>query len=156
MFAFDSVVPHKTVTATANQKIKTVKLAWFNCLNAFKKSFCALRVTCYPWPLSTFHPCVPPTTCAHENEAHSLGIRRAKGTSARKLLSHEQTLMSTHPPPSRVCGNSAQYTTVNHLASRAIFNWVLKVIQDWIGFALLCCLIGLENSRHPLSQSDVN
>ena len=39
---------------------------------------------------------------------------------------------------------------------RAIFNWVLKVIQDWIGFALLCCLIGLENSRHPLSQSDVN
>ena len=39
---------------------------------------------------------------------------------------------------------------------RAIFNWVLKVIQDWIGFALLCCLIGLENSRHPLSESDVN
>ena len=40
--------------------------------------------------------------------------------------------------------------------TRAIFNWVLKVIHDWIGFALLCCLIGLENSRHPLSQSDVN
>ena len=77
-----------------------------------------MRVTCYPWPLSTFHPCVPPTTCAHEDEAHSLGIRRAKGTSARKLLSHEQKLMSTLPPPSRVCGNSAQYTTVNHLASK--------------------------------------
>ena len=44
----------------------------------------------------------------------------------------------------------------NAIVHRAIFNWVLKVIQDWIGFALLCSLIGLENSRHPLSQSDVN
>ena len=35
-----------------------------------------------------------------------------------------------------------------------IFNWVLKVIRDCIGFALLCSVIGLENSRHLLSQSD--
>ena len=44
----------------------------------------------------------------------------------------------------------------NTYIDKAIFNWVLKVIQDWIGFALLCCLIGLENSPHPLGQSDVN
>ena len=29
-----------------------------------------------------------------------------------------------------------------------------KVIRDCIGFALLCVVIGLENSCHPLSQSD--
>ena len=37
---------------------------------------------------------------------------------------------------------------------RAIFNWVSKIIRDCISFALLCFVIGLENSRHPLSQSD--
>ena len=31
---------------------------------------------------------------------------------------------------------------------------VSKVIRDCIGFALLCSVIGLENSRHPLSLSD--
>ena len=39
-------------------------------------------------------------------------------------------------------------------AVREIFNWVSKVIRDCIGFALLCAVIGLENSCHPLSQSD--
>ena len=29
-----------------------------------------------------------------------------------------------------------------------------KVIWDYIGFALLRSVIGLENSRHPLKQSD--
>ena len=29
-----------------------------------------------------------------------------------------------------------------------------KVIRDYIGFALLRSVIGLENSRHPLNQSD--
>ena len=29
-----------------------------------------------------------------------------------------------------------------------------KVIRDCIGFALLCSVSGLENSRHLLSQSD--
>ena len=28
------------------------------------------------------------------------------------------------------------------------------MIRNCIGFALLCSVIGLENSRHPLSQSD--
>ena len=37
---------------------------------------------------------------------------------------------------------------------RVIFNWVSKVIRDCIGFALLCSVIGLENSRHLLNQSD--
>ena len=37
---------------------------------------------------------------------------------------------------------------------RAIFNRVLKVIRDCIGFGSLYIVIGLENSRHPLSQSD--
>ena len=40
------------------------------------------------------------------------------------------------------------------LPIRAIFNWVSKVIRDCIGFALLRSVIGQENSRHPLSQSD--
>ena len=38
--------------------------------------------------------------------------------------------------------------------SRAIFNGVSKLIRDYIGLALLRSVIGLENSRHPLSQSD--
>ena len=54
--------------------------------------------------------------CARKR-AHSLGLSRAKRTSARKLLSHGQTLMSTLPRRSRVCGNSARYT-VNHVASK--------------------------------------
>ena len=29
-----------------------------------------------------------------------------------------------------------------------------KVIRDCIDFSLLCSVIGLENSRHPLNQSD--
>ena len=37
---------------------------------------------------------------------------------------------------------------------RAIFNWASKVIRDCIGFDLLRSVIGLENSRHPLNQSD--
>ena len=37
---------------------------------------------------------------------------------------------------------------------RAIFNWVSKVIRDCIGFALLHSVIGLENLRHPLNQTD--
>ena len=37
----------------------------------------------------------------------------------------------------------------------AMFNWVSKVIRDCISFALLHSVIGQENSRHPLSQSDV-
>ena len=40
------------------------------------------------------------------------------------------------------------------LRLRAIFNWVSKVIRKCIGFGSLCIVIGLENSRHPLSQSD--
>ena len=42
----------------------------------------------------------------------------------------------------------------NRKIVRAIFNWVSKVIRDCIGFALLRSVIGLENSRHPLKQSD--
>ena len=34
------------------------------------------------------------------------------------------------------------------------FSIVSKVIRDCIGFALLRSVIGLENSRHPLNQSD--
>ena len=41
-----------------------------------------------------------------------------------------------------------------NLAVRAISNWVLKVIRDCIGFALLRSVIGLENLRHSLDQSD--
>ena len=36
--------------------------------------------------------------------------------------------------------------------NRVIFNWVSKVIRDCIGFALLCSVSGLENSRHLLSH----
>ena len=37
---------------------------------------------------------------------------------------------------------------------RAIFNRVSKVIHDCIGFTSLCSVIGSENSRHLLNQSD--
>ena len=37
---------------------------------------------------------------------------------------------------------------------RAIFNRVSTVIRDCFGFASLRSVIGLENSRHPLNQSD--
>ena len=37
---------------------------------------------------------------------------------------------------------------------REISNCVWKVIRNCIGFALLRFVIGLENSRHPLNQSD--
>ena len=40
------------------------------------------------------------------------------------------------------------------LPFRVIFNWVSKVIRDCVGFVSLRCVIGLENSRHPLNQSD--
>ena len=42
----------------------------------------------------------------------------------------------------------------NTVIIKAIFSWVLKVIRDCIGFALLRSVIGLENSRHPLNQSN--
>ena len=35
-----------------------------------------------------------------------------------------------------------------------VFGWVSKVIPDCIGFALLRSVIGPENSRHSLNQSD--
>ena len=38
--------------------------------------------------------------------------------------------------------------------SRAIFNWVSKVIRDCIDFALLRSVIGLEISCHFFNQSD--
>ena len=41
-----------------------------------------------------------------------------------------------------------------NFTDRIIFKWVSKVILDCIGFALLRSVIGLENSRHPLNQSD--
>ena len=34
------------------------------------------------------------------------------------------------------------------------FSIVSKEIRHWIAFALLCSVIGLENSRHFLNQSD--
>ena len=34
------------------------------------------------------------------------------------------------------------------------FNWVAKVSQNWIGFALLRLVIGWENSPQSLNQSD--
>ena len=37
---------------------------------------------------------------------------------------------------------------------KVFFNWVSKVSWDWIGVALLLSVIGLENSRHSLNQSD--
>ena len=51
--------------------------------------------------------------------------------------------------------------SIEKLSSRvplsiAIFNWVSKVIWDWIGFAFLRSMIGPENSRHLLNQSDAN
>ena len=45
-------------------------------------------------------------------------------------------------------------TVIHFFCFRVIFNWVSKVIRDCIGFALLCSVSGLENSRHLLSQSD--
>ena len=38
--------------------------------------------------------------------------------------------------------------------SKAVFNWVSKVIRNCFGFALLRYVIGLKNSRHLLNQSD--
>ena len=38
--------------------------------------------------------------------------------------------------------------------SRAIFNWVSKVIHDCISFPSLRSVIGSKNSRHLLNQSD--
>ena len=43
---------------------------------------------------------------------------------------------------------------LSHPCFRAVFNWVLKLILACFGFALLCSVIGLENSRHHLNQSD--
>ena len=51
-------------------------------------------------------------------------------------------------------GRSTSCTSVLQVSYRAILNWVSKVIRDCIGFALLRSVIGLENSRHPLNQSD--
>ena len=38
---------------------------------------------------------------------------------------------------------------------RAVSNWVSKVMLYCFGFALLRCVIGPENSRHNLNQSNV-
>ena len=43
---------------------------------------------------------------------------------------------------------------LSHPCFRAVFNLVLKLILACFGFALLCSVIGLENSRHHLNQSD--
>ena len=66
------------------------------------------------------------------------------------------------PPPSNGLeinkppgGLNRGFTVIHSLVpNRAIFNLVLKVIWDCIGFALLGSVSGLENSRHLLSQSD--
>ena len=75
---------------------------------------------------------LPSPLCAirNENEADSLGLRGAKRTSARKLLSHEQMVMSTLPPPSRV---SVRYT-VNHLASKHRFGLVSGCCPTLTGY----------------------
>ena len=49
----------------------------------------------------------------------------------------------------RWCGSLAHFTL-----DRAIFNLVSAVIQDCFGFALRRYVIGSENSRHFLDQSD--
>ncbi len=41
------------------------------------------------------------------------------------------------------------------LGSRAVFTRVSKVICVCFGFAILCLVIGLENSHHFLNQSGV-
>ena len=41
-----------------------------------------------------------------------------------------------------------------NLTVGAIVKWVMKVILDCCGFALLRSVIGPENSRHFLNQSD--
>lgn len=38
--------------------------------------------------------------------------------------------------------------------SLEIFKCMLKIIQDCIRFAILCSVIGLENLRHHLNQSE--
>ena len=57
--------------------------------------------------------------------------------------------------------NSLSWTRWKKISTRiamrimkVIFNWVLKVIQDFFGFALLCSVIGSENSCHSINQSD--
>ena len=55
------------------------------------------------------------------------------------------------------CGKSLLKPEVNDLLtvnSLEQFSTVSKVIRDCIGFALLRSVIGQENSRHPLNQSD--
>ena len=55
----------------------------------------------------------------------------------------------------RLCGRYFQNNfpiCFHHL--KDIFNWVAKVIPECFGFALLRYVIGPENSRHSLNQSD--
>ena len=47
-------------------------------------------------------------------------------------------------------------TTLALARDREIFNEVSKVIHDWAGFNLLRSVIGPENLRHSLNQSDAN
>ena len=61
-----------------------------------------------------------------------------------KCLRRERTIKFVSTGFIRDCG----------FGVRAIFNCVSKVIRDCIGFGSLCIVIGLENSRQPLSQSD--
>ena len=46
------------------------------------------------------------------------------------------------------------YMNLVLIRSILVFSLVSKVILDYIGFALLRSVFGLENSRHSLNQSD--
>ena len=73
---------------------------------------------------------------------------------ARKFISQSQSFWhETEKLPAEL-GIPIRIYFLTLTYFRAIFNWVSKVIRDCIGFALLRSVIGLENSRHPLNQSD--
>lgn len=40
-------------------------------------------------------------------------------------------------------------SVVNYLVFQELLNWVSKIIRECIGFALICSMIGLENSATP-------
>ena len=50
-----------------------------------------------------------------------------------------------------VCLTVLLLTSVESLSLETIFNWVAKIIWDFIAFALLYAVIGPENSRHYLT-----
>ena len=58
--------------------------------------------------------------------------------------------------PSFEISTSQNYEFHNLPCVRKFFNRVSKVIRDCIGFALLRSVIGLENLRYSLNQSDSN